>query len=82
MAEAERLAKIVHEQDKELKRLRRLLGTCRVACVEYTAEGAVLRIVATCIGVDEYAFIEAVKPELEAIGNANRFAGRNHEDHG
>lgn len=70
MSEAERLAKICHEQDKELKRLRRLLGTCRVACVDYTAEGNVLRILATCIGVDEYQFLDAVKPELVAIGNA------------
>ncbi len=39
-------------------------------CGLYTAEGNVLRVLATCIGVDEYTFLEKVKPELEAIGNA------------
>lgn len=70
MSEAERLQKIIQAQEKELRRLRKLLGTCRVASVEFVAEDSTLRVVATCVGVDEYYFTEQLKPELTAIAQA------------
>lgn len=68
--EAERLQKIVDSQGKELGRLRKLLSQARVCQVDYFVEGTTLRIIATCIGVDEYHFLEKLQPALESVANA------------
>jgi DNA-binding IclR family transcriptional regulator len=70
MMESERLQKIVDAQGKELSRLRKLLSQARVCQVDYFLEDETLRIIVTCIGVDEYHFLEKLKPELEAVANA------------
>lgn len=74
MTEADRLQKIVQTQERELRRLRKLISTARVAQVEYvvdkTVDPPVLQLICTCIGVDEYHFVEKCKPELEAVASA------------
>ena len=77
MSEAERLLKVaarlqktVDAQAEEIKRLKSLLGTARIARIEYEVVDDVLRITATCIGVDEQAFVRSLKPGLEGIANA------------
>ena len=72
MTEAERLQKIVLAQEKELKRLRWLLGHARVACTEIDVDETdpahpVIRVTVTCIGCDEYHFIEKCKPEIQDL---------------
>lgn len=70
MSEAERLQKIVLEQEKQLRRLRKLMSIVRIAHAVYYVDGDELRVTVTCIGVDEYQFIEEAKPELSAIATA------------
>jgi hypothetical protein len=70
VTEAERLQKIILAQEKEIARLRKLLQTARCARVEYGGDGNVLQIVVTAVGSDEFYFIEQVRKELMAIGDA------------
>lgn len=67
MTEAERLQKIVVAQEKELRRLRRLLAVVRIAQADFRVEDNALVVTITAIGVDEYHFTEQAKPELEKI---------------
>ena len=67
MMEAERLQKIVLGQEKELRRLRRLLAVVKIAHAEFNVEDEKLMITVSAVGVDEYHFIDACKPQLEAI---------------
>lgn len=67
MTEAERLQKIVVAQEKELRRLRKLLSTARVAMASFAVEGETLQVTVTAVGVDEYYFTEQCKPELQKI---------------
>ena|ERR1035438_9301969 len=85
MTEADRLQKIVLAQEKELKRLRWLLGHARVACAEINMDDSdekhpVIRVTVTCIGCDEYHFIEKCKPEIQNLierltGEKTKLAG-------
>lgn len=70
MTEAERLQKIVTTQEAEVRRLRKLLSIARVALVEYEVIDGKLNVICTCIGVDEYHFLEKAIPELTKIAEA------------
>ena len=65
MTESERLQKIVVAQEKELKRLRWLLGHARVACAEIDVDATdekrhLIRVTLSAIGCDEYHFMRII----------------------
>lgn len=72
MSEAERLQKIVAAQEREIKKLRNLLATVRVARIEWSADekDGILHVSASAIGVDEFNFIDQLKPQLNEIATA------------
>ena len=67
MTEAERLQKIILAQDRELRRMRRLLSVARIAHAEFGFEDDKLMVTVSAIGVDEYHFIEQARSQLEII---------------
>lgn len=70
MTEAERLQKIVTTQEKEIRRLRKLLEVCKVANCEIGVEGNVVSVVVTAIGIDECYFTVQAKAELTKLAEA------------
>lgn len=69
MTEAERLQKILTAQEKELRRLRRLLSVVTIAHVEYGVQDNIIEVTVSAIGVDEYHFIDKCRLELERVAN-------------
>jgi len=63
----DRLREICKAQEREIKRLRAMLSKVRTVRVEFYVEGDSLCIVGTAIGIDEFHFIEQVRPELARI---------------
>jgi hypothetical protein len=70
MSEAERLQKIVQAQEKEIAKLRRMLGIVRIAHLEYGVDEGTLHITGTAIGVDEFHFLDQVRDELKMLADA------------